>query len=156
MDIKEGNQPNDKEVNCKYCYESIHRKAKVCSHCGKYQNIFFNNIFSINTLTTIISILLLVLAYFQYRDSSIEKENSQEASKTSSLALEKVIESENRVLNVTKDIVKASQAIVEIADILPEATGYGQGLTETQRIRLKELSKSLKDMIKKINTENKK
>ena len=81
-----------KEENkyCKYCFNVIHKEAKVCPFCNKYQNKLFNNIFSINSVTTIISILLLILSFFQYRDSSIEKTEALNASTKSKLALEKI------------------------------------------------------------------
>lgn len=137
-------------INCKYCQSSIHSKAKVCHYCGKYQNKLFNNIFSINAVTTFISILLLALAYFQYRDSNIEKEKSIEASRNAKLALEKVKQTEQRILLIRDDIVKTSQAFIEVAEILPRSTGYGAGLSDEDHQKLKKYSDSLNVIIKRL------
>lgn len=136
--------------NCEYCQNSIPSNAKVCHYCGKYQNKLFNNIFSINAVTTIISLLLLVLAYFQYRDSNIEKQQSIEASRNAKLALEKVEQTEQRILLIRDDIVKTSQAFIEVAEILPRSTGYGAGLSDEDHQKLKMYSDSLNVILNRL------
>ena len=141
---------NIKLINCKYCCTQIHPEAKVCQYCGKYQKKIFNNIFSINALTTIISILLLVFSFLQYRDSNIEKGKSEEAANNANLALQKVKETENRILLIKNDIVKTSQAFIEIAEILPRSTGYGAGLSKEDHQKLKAYSDSLNILISRL------
>lgn len=152
----ERDSPAEITKNCKYCFEKINQKAKVCFRCGKHQNRFFNSIFSINALATFISFLLLVLAFFQYRDSSIEKKKALEASNISKLALQKVTENKNEVLGVRKDVLRTARIIVDIADILPGATGYGGGLTMSQKARIKQYSQFLNKMVEKLNIESEK
>jgi hypothetical protein len=149
MENKE-EQKKVKLINCKYCCSPIHTEAKVCQYCGKYQKKLFNNIFSINATTTIISLLLLVLSFFQYRDANIEKGKSIEAANNANLALHKVTETENRILLIKNDIIKTSQAFIEIAEILPRSTGYGAGLSKEDHQKLNTYSDSLNVLISRL------
>ncbi len=145
MKSKENNPPNEIKVNCKYCIEKIDQKAKVCYHCGKYQKKFFNNIFSVNALTTIISICLLVLSFFQYRDSSIEKANAIEASEASKLALGKITEIEKRISNDGEYISNSIKSLGSISEILsrpPQWEGLSRATTDSLNLFFKILNKN--------------
>jgi hypothetical protein len=142
----------NEQFNCFYCQQLIPIKAKVCHHCNKYQSRIFNNVLSINAVTTLISLVFLAIAFFQYLDSRTEKENSIEAAKNANYALQQVQKVEQRVLVIREDILKTSEAFIEMAEVLPRSTGFGLGLSEEDRKKLNTHSDSLKSLIKKLKT----
>lgn len=67
-------------VSCCYCKEQININAKVCFHCGHNQKLYKQWINQhVNLVATIISIFLLVVAYWQYDEAKKERVKAQNA-----------------------------------------------------------------------------
>ena len=124
--------------NCKYCKNEIKDDAKVCGVCNKYQNWFQENI------AHSISFLVFLLAAVQLVFASCERIKAEDAYNEAILVKEEI-------KMVEKNILEVSKAVVIISEILPRATGYGAGLTETDKKLLQESIETLKNYRAELN-----
>ena len=88
-------------VCCYYCKELISKDAKVCLHCGHYQNIFrwlFSQCVK-HIIPIFISVGLLFFTYRQYYETKNERIEAQKA-------LEKAQKAEKRISDASKAIAK--------------------------------------------------
>jgi hypothetical protein len=127
------------QSTCRHCREPINLNARICYHCGQHQSLWFNAFRFANT----ISVLLLIVSIFQLILASSERADATDALKKAQLALDKVTLAEGRALAAQKDVVDVAEAVIQIAGILPHATGYGAGLTDSTRAILKSQSSFL-------------
>ncbi len=135
---------------CRHCQESININARICYHCGQHQSLWFNAFRFANT----ISVLLLIVSIFQLILASSERADATDANRKAQLALDKVTQAEHRALAAEKDVVDVAEAVVQIAGILPHATGYGAGLTDSTRAILKQQSEFLNRKISEFKKES--
>lgn len=70
---------------CKYCKEQIIIDAKVCNKCGRHQNRFWQY-FRFEQLGLLLTIVLIILSYFQYEKASNEASDANVALKRATLA----------------------------------------------------------------------
>jgi hypothetical protein len=94
------------KICCRYCKEQINENAKVCFHCGHYQN----NIQYIKYFATVISIVLsiglLVVSIWQYREARNERIKAQEALVQAQEALMRAQKAEKKITESGKAIAK--------------------------------------------------
>jgi hypothetical protein len=67
--------------NCKcccHCHETIHTSAKVCHHCGRHQNLFWEH-FRIEQVGLLISMVMLIIAISQLNDARTQRSEAEQA-----------------------------------------------------------------------------
>ena len=121
------------ESHCRYCDEVISDSAKVCRHCGRSQNRLIN----LMRHSDLISIVLFVIAIWQFTSALQERANAD-------VAFQKALSAEARVSEAKRDIFDVSEAVLSISEIVARSTGYGSGLSESDRVNLKRHSDFLK------------
>jgi hypothetical protein len=83
---------DDKAVFCRYCYETISSRARVCHHCQKPQVWWRAPPLELaGPLGIVIALGLLILGALQYRDAKEEKVAAAEALRRASKASEQAI-----------------------------------------------------------------
>lgn len=61
-------------LHCKYCFNEIDSKAKICHHCGKWQKSCKNY-----PWPTIISVVIIVLALLEFREATFKRIEAKHA-----------------------------------------------------------------------------
>jgi hypothetical protein len=84
--------------NCKSCFENIHFNATVCKECGRHQNLIIQNLQHVGIA---VSIVMLLLAYQQYKDASKDRVATTEALKNTEIV-------ESRVRVFKRDIIEGN------------------------------------------------
>lgn len=92
---------------CNQCSEEIPLTAKLCSHCGKYQNRFRN---WLSAVPIAISIILLILSLGQYLEAKKERVKAGDALTKADNALIKAneVKTQNEAIYDTIKIINES------------------------------------------------
>src|SRR5574337_414550 len=87
----------DSKVYCKYCKESINEHAKVCYHCGRYQNKIYQYV---KYCVSLSSIGLLVVSIWQYKEAREDRIDAKEALKQAQKAEKKITDSGKAIAKI--------------------------------------------------------
>lgn len=130
---------------CKYCKAAIHKDAIVCATCGKYQNLFKENI------AHSISFLIFILAVVQLVFATMERSKAEDAYKEAITAKNEISKTNEDIKATEKKLSEVGDAVVVIAQILPRSTGYGAGMTKEDKILLNKSITVIQNYSKSIN-----
>lgn len=105
---KLGDQITICQKECRYCRLSIRRDAKVCHHCGRHQNLFWQH-FRIEHVGLLASIIMVFIALSQLKEAREERiaagkalANAREAMTTATGAANDVKKTQTEV-NIARD-----------------------------------------------------
>lgn len=102
------------KICCRYCKEQINENAKVCFHCGHYQNNIQYIKYFATGISIVLSIGLLVVSIWQYREARNERIKAQEALVQAQEALVRAQKAEKKITDSGKAIAKVLQAFSTI------------------------------------------
>ena len=114
---------------CRYCLNQLNLKsnktAKICYHCGRYQNIFLNNL---SNIALIISIGLFTVAILQFKEAKQERYDATKALQTAdnslsaaNVALQEAIEAKTELQETNIELRKAISIVIESSYIQARA-----------------------------------
>ncbi len=95
---------------CVHCNEVIHSNAKVCRHCKKDQHRFTLNA---NLIANIISLLLLVVSIFQFKESRQERIEASQALTSAEDALSQAKKAFGKVDSLRRELYSTVKVINE-------------------------------------------
>jgi cbb3-type cytochrome oxidase subunit 3 len=87
-------------IGCRYCKEQINENAKVCFHCGHYQNNIQYIKYFATVISIVISICLLVVSIWQYNEAKKEREEAKKALEHAQKAEKKITDSGKAIAKV--------------------------------------------------------
>jgi hypothetical protein len=106
---------DDFQKECLYCHEHIKVSAKVCFHCGRHQRRIVQYFDRIGIL---VSILLLILSFWQAREARLKRIEAEEALK--------------RAEAVENQIRESSKAMAKVFLVMSHMDGTISGLNVMQ------------------------
>jgi hypothetical protein len=113
------NSPESKNVSniltnhlksCKYCKEPIIIDAKVCNKCGRHQNRFWQY-FRFEQLGLLLTMVLIILSYFQYQTASNEESDANDALRRATHAESSAQSSLAIIEKIKKDAIESNKEI---------------------------------------------
>lgn len=134
---------------CKYCRSEIHRDAKVCAICGKYQSWFKENV------AHSISFLVFILAVAQLIFASLERSKAEDAYKEAMTARNEIVKAKEDIRLTESKLADVGDAIVVIVDILPRSTGFGAGISDNDKFLLNKSIAVIKGYRESLNVKHK-
>lgn len=121
----ESDLDSKQERPCRYCLESINVKAKVCHHCNRHQSRIWENMGYSNTVLSIITIFLVILAFLQFSEARKDRIEANEA-------LLKATEAEQNVIQL-RDILH--EEILSLIRMTAMQLEIRNELGDSQRLR---------------------
>lgn len=109
------------EKECRYCRLSIRRDAKVCHHCGRHQNLFWQH-FRIEHVGLLASIIMVFIALSQLKEARQERiaagkalTNAREAMTTAIAAANDVRKTQTEV-NIARDEINLNLLLIRASN----------------------------------------
>ena len=132
-------QPKQDKV-CRYCSEPIKASAKVCHHCSRHQNRFWQH-FRIEQVGLLVSIVMIVIAFSQLHEARQERIAANNA-------LKKAQQAERDIKKLQAAFMENALSVISITWLdLETRSEFG---TERAKKGIRETVKELNSTLQKI------